>query len=73
MPVNPTLVPLLQSTAAYFCLPKGSQPESSAAKKPEIALASKQFLFQIDTEHDLHCTFMICCFALTSLKSNSRI
>lgn len=39
------LIPLLQSTAACFCLPKGSQPESSMQKKPEnLRPESKQFL-----------------------------
>ena len=68
MPVNPTLVPLLQSTAAYFCLPKASQPESSMPKKPEIALASKQFLFQINTEYDLHFYYLLLCPNFPEIK-----
>ena len=55
MPSIQILIPLLQSTAACFCLPTGSQPESSTLKKPEkMRLESKQFLsifpLQISTE-----------------------
>jgi hypothetical protein len=80
MPSIQILIPLLQSTAACFCLPKGSQPESSTLKKPEkMRLESKQFLFifplQISTEERVRSALYDLCNpnCPENLKSNGCI